>query len=71
VSEVLSVDLFRKLQLVTAPEEEKIDQEPTSYSAYFRSVGLLLACQEQNREENIEMGDKGSVVLLQFPHLVS
>ena len=66
----MSVDLFRKLQLVTAPEEEKIDQEPTSYSAYFRSVGLLLASQEQNWEKNIEMGDKDPVVVLQLPYFI-
>jgi len=30
----------------------------------------LLACQEQNWEKSIEMGDEGSVVLLQIPHFV-
>jgi len=70
VSEIFSVDPVRKLRLVTAPETKKSDQEPTSDSANFRSVGLLLVCQEQNWEKNIEMGDKGSVVLLQFPYFV-
>jgi len=70
VSEVFSVDPVRKLRLVTAPEAEKIDQEHTSDSAYVRSVGLLLACQEQNWEKNIQMGDKGSVMLLQLPYFV-
>ena len=55
---------------MTTPEAEKIDQEHTSYSAYFRSVGLLLASQEQNWEKNIEMGDKVPVVVLQIPYFI-
>jgi len=30
----------------------------------------LLVCQEQNWEKYIEMGDEGSLVLLQIPHFV-
>jgi len=70
VSEVLSVDPVRKLRLMTTPEAEKIDQEHTSDSAYFSSVGLLLASQEQNWETNIELGDKGSKMMLQLPYFV-
>jgi len=70
VSEVLSVDPVRELRLIAVAEVEKIDQEHTSDAANFRSVGLLLACQEKNREKNIEMGDKGSVMLLQIPYFV-
>jgi hypothetical protein len=64
------MDPVRKLRLVAVAEAKKIDQEDTSNAAYFRSVGHLLACQEQNWEENIEMGDKGSVMLLQIPYFV-
>jgi len=70
VSEILSIDPVRRLRLVTASEAEKTDQEPASDSADFRSVGLLSVRQEQNWEKNIEMGDKGSVVLLQLPYFV-
>jgi len=55
---------------MTTPEAEKIDEEHTSDSAYFRSVGLLLASQEQNWEKNIEMRDKGPMVMLQLPYFV-
>jgi hypothetical protein len=55
---------------MTTPEAEEIDQEHTSYSAYFRPVGLLLASQEQNGEKNIEMGDKDPMVVLQLPYFV-
>ena len=55
---------------MTTPEADNIDQEHTSDSAYFRSVGLLLASQEQNWEKNIEMGDKGSMMMLQLPYFV-
>jgi len=66
----LGVNPIRKLRLMTTPEAEEIDQEHTSYSAYFRSVGLLLASQEQNWEKNIEMGDKVPVVVLQIPYFI-
>jgi len=64
------VDPVWKLRVVAAAKAKKIDQEDTSNTAYFRSVGLLLACQEQNGEKNIEMGNKGSVMLLQIPYFV-
>jgi len=67
---MLSMDPVGKLPLVTASEAEKADQEPASDPADFRSVGLLSVRQEQNWEKNIEMGDKGSVVLLQLPYFV-
>jgi len=70
VSEVLSVDPVWKLRIVVVAKTKKIDQEDTSNTAYFRSVGLLLVCQEQNWEKNIKMGDKGSVMLLQIPYFV-
>jgi len=66
----LGVDPVRKLRLMTTPEAEKIDQEHTSDSAYFRSVGLLLASEEQNWEKNIEMRDKDPMVMLQLPYFV-
>jgi len=70
VSEVLSVDPVWKLRIVVVVITKKIDQEDTSNTAYLHSVGLLLVCQEQNWEKNIEMGDKGSVMLLQIPYFV-
>ena len=41
-----------------------------AHAAYFVSIGLLLACQVQDWKKHIEMGDEGSVVLLQIPHFV-
>ena len=66
----MSVDPVWKLRVVAAAKAKQIDQEDTSNTAYFRSVGLLLSSQEQNGEKNIEMGDKDPMVVLQLPYFV-
>jgi len=70
VSEVLSVDPIWKLDLIVLAERKKFNQEVAANAAQFSSVGLLLVCQEQNWNKDIEMGNEGSVMLLQIPHFM-
>jgi len=60
------MDPGRHVPLVATSEAEKTDQESASDPADFRSVGRLPVRQEQNWEKDIEVGDKGSAVLLQL-----
>jgi len=71
MSEILSVDRIWKLYLKIIAEREEFDQKGAANAAYCSSIGLLLACQEQDWEKHIEMGDEGSVVLLEIPHVMS
>jgi hypothetical protein len=65
------MDPSRHVPLVDMLQAEETDQDLASNPAYFRSVGRLSVCQEQNWEEDEKVGDKGSMVLLHFRYSVS